>query len=70
MSARNRGWNLSFEHKTDLPREETASDTDHADRWIWGVWIVVALISVAILPFSSRFHAVARTIAQLCGFEL
>ena len=43
---------------------------DHADRWIFGVWILVALIAVAILPFASRMGDVARAIASFCGITL
>ena len=40
---------------------------DGADRWIWGVWVVVALLAVAVLPFASRFREVAVAIASFCG---
>lgn len=49
---------------------ETAITTDNADRWIWGVWIVIALLSVAVLPFASRFREVAVAIASFCGVTL
>lgn len=43
---------------------------DHGDRWIYGVWIVIALIAVAILPFASRMGDVARAIASFCGITI
>ena len=43
---------------------------DHSDRWIYGVWIVMALVAVAILPFASRMGDVARAIASFCGFTI
>ena len=49
---------------------ETPDNARHADRWIWGVWIGVALLSVAILPFATRLADVGRAIAQFCGFAL
>ena len=49
---------------------ETAITNDNADRWIWGVWIVIALLSVAVLPFASRFREVAVAIASFCGVTL
>ncbi|XDZ66295.1 hypothetical protein AB8880_02550 [Alphaproteobacteria bacterium LSUCC0684] len=45
-------------------------DARRADRWIWGVWIAVALLSVAILPFATRLGEVSRAIARFCGFAL
>ena len=74
MSVSNRGWNLSSEHKSEeqvaTPEENAAGSSDHADRWIWGVWIAVALIAVAILPFASRFQDVALAIAAFCGIKV
>ncbi|MCE2517614.1 MAG: hypothetical protein J4F41_07250 [Alphaproteobacteria bacterium] len=49
---------------------EGAELLDHADRWIWGVWIAVALLAVAILPFASRAREVAVAIASFCGVSL
>jgi len=49
---------------------EQPEDARHADRWIWGVWIAIALLSVAILPFATRLGDVGRAIAQFCGFAL
>ena len=65
---------------TDQPVQHPSSETkpdplagpviDHADRWIWGVWVVIALVAVAILPFASRMGDVARAIASFCGITL
>ena len=52
------------ENNTELPAQ------DNADRWIWGVWITVALLAVAVLPFASRFREVAVAIASFCGVTL
>ena len=70
MSASNRGWNLSSEHNSDHPAGDAEDDDANADRWIWGVWIVVALVAVAILPFASRFQDVARAVASFCGIKI
>ena len=74
MSASNRGWNLSSEHKSEdpveTPEQHPDGSSDHADRWIWGVWVAVALIAVAILPFASRFQDVALAIAAFCGIKV
>lgn len=70
MSASNRGWNLSSEHKTDPVQENSENTSTRDDRWIWGVWIVAALIAVAILPFASRFQDVARAVASFCGIPI
>jgi len=80
MSASNQGWNLLSGHAdkkhiqdhgvSPQGEHERHEDTHHADRWIWGVWIAVALLSVAILPFATRMGEVARAIAQFCGFPM
>jgi len=80
MLASNQGWNLLSGHADkERPEEYGFSQEDRfqrpedardADRWIWGVWIAVALISVAILPFATRMGEVARAIAQFCGFPM
>ena len=51
----------------DRPVDDDAANVTDGDKWIWGVWIVIALISVAILPFASRFKEVAVAIASFCG---
>jgi len=76
MWGNNRAWNLWYEpmakenNNQPPPTDDGAPVLDHADRWIYGVWIVVALIAVAILPFASRMGDVARAIASFCGFTL
>ncbi|CAI8450914.1 MAG: Uncharacterised protein [SAR116 cluster bacterium MED-G04] len=68
MSVSSQGWNSLSEHKTE--DTETDREDQAQDRWIWGVWLTVALISVAILPFASRLDGVARSIARFCGFGI
>ena len=72
MLALNLAWNLWFVQMTDQTEDhhDNPAPPDHADRWIWGVWIVVALLSVAVLPFASRFREVAVAIASFCGVTL
>ena len=75
MSARNQGWNLLSELKTDNrgagnDLHDNADQKDNADRWIWFVWVGVALVAVAILPFASRFQEVANAVAVFCGFTI
>jgi len=80
MSASNQGWNLLSGHADKKRPEEIGFSQEdrfqrpevvpQADRWIWGVWIAVALLSVAILPFATRMGEVARAIAQFCGFPM
>ena len=78
MSVSNLAWNLWSEqmtnpaddNTTDPQRAADAAADASADRWIWGVWIVVALVSVAVLPFASRFKEVATAIASFCGITL
>lgn len=59
--------------KNTTPSHDTPPEPpviEHGDRWIIGVWIVVALVAVAILPFASRMGDVARAIASFCGISL
>ena len=59
------------QHQQGQPYKGDQPDLlDHSDRWIWGVWIVVALVAVAILPFASRARDVAVAIASFCGVSL
>jgi hypothetical protein len=55
---------------SDSKNLKTGLAADHADRWIWGVWIAVALLAVAVLPFASRFREVAAAIASFCGITI
>ena len=57
------------EHPQDQQHDQ-APVIEHGDRWIIGVWIVIALIAVAILPFASRMGDVARAIASFCGITI
>jgi len=62
---------MADDHQNSPPSaDEDAPILDRADRWIFGVWILVALIAVAILPFASRMGDVARAIASFCGITL
>jgi len=76
MWGSNREWNLWCAPMADDHQNPTSSADDdapildRADRWIFGVWILVALIAVAILPFASRMGDVARAIASFCGITL
>jgi hypothetical protein len=81
MSGSNPAWNswCAPLAKDGQQRPENASQNsprdssglvDKSDRWIWGVWIVVALIAVAILPFATRLQEVAVAIASFCGIAL
>ena len=58
------------EHPQDQQHDQAPVVIEHGDRWIIGVWIVIALIAVAILPFASRMGDVARAIASFCGITI
>ena len=69
MSASNRGWS-SLSGRSDRRPGAGAGAGERGggaspDRWIWGVWVAVAL-----LPFASRLDGVARAIARFCGFSV
>ena len=75
MSARNQGWNLLSEQMTNQDKKQSDDMIDQTlldtgDRWIIGVWVFVALLAVAILPFASRMGEVAQAIASFCGISL
>lgn len=73
MSASNLAWNLwcaPLVNDTHEKHQDQPELLDHSDRWIWGVWIVVALIAVAALPFSARLQGVAKAVASFCGFSI
>ena len=84
MWVSNPAWNLLCEPMDKTPstlnnqpdeqhhahQQNLAPVIEHGDRWIIGVWIVVALIAVAILPFASRMGDVARAIASFCGITI
>ena len=55
----NRGWNLLSKRK---PHKE--------DYWLWGIWVGVALIAIAVLPFSARLGAMADAVLQFCGIGI
>ena len=48
--------------KTDKDSQTQQSD----DRFIWGVWMGIMLISVICLPFIVRHLELARTFADMC----
>jgi len=41
-----------------------------ADRSVWLIWLGMALLAVAILPFAVRNSEIVRQIAAMCGFTL
>ena len=64
------GDRLDPAERLDQGKRDQSAVIDHSDRWIYGVWIVMALVAVAILPFASRMGDVARAIASFCGFTI
>lgn len=73
MLASNLAWNLWCElllNDTPEEHQDQPKLLDQSDRWIWGVWIVIALIAVAALPFSARLQGVAEAVASFCGFSI
>ncbi len=47
-----------------------ARDEDKTSRGVIVVWIIIALLAIAALPFTARGYEVARAIASFCGFTL
>ena len=69
MLANVRAWNLwcgLLAKEQQKPVIDVATD-DASDKWIWYIWFGVALLAVAILPFSSRLNAFADAFSSFCG---
>jgi hypothetical protein len=49
-----------------LKEEKHCSDRHADDRFIWGVWMGIMLISVICLPFIVRHSELARSFADMC----
>jgi len=49
-----------------LKDEKHSSDRHADDRFIWGVWMGIMLISVICLPFIVRHSELARSFADMC----
>jgi Ca2+/H+ antiporter len=57
----------------DTPHAEgdhNAHESSGGDRWIWAVWLIIAVISIGILPLTTRGLDMARAIASFCGFPV
>ncbi len=50
--------------------DDNAMETAGGDRWIWAVWLIIAVISIGILPLTTRGLDMARAIASFCGFPV
>ena len=40
------------------------------NRLIWTIWIVIAVISIGLLPLTTRGLDIARAVASFCGYAL
>lgn len=61
----------SQEQDTEQAKMGTNSDASSGgDRWIWGVWLIIAVIAIGILPLTTRGLEMARAIASFCGFPV
>ena len=63
--------NLSPGQDTASAKEDqNTHDPSGGDRWIWGVWLIIAVIAIGILPLTTRGLEMARAIASFCGFPI
>ena len=64
-----------------LPDQKTTKDSgfdkhvDHGgdvggDRIIWTIWLIIAVISIGLLPLTTRGMEIARAVASFCGYAL
>jgi hypothetical protein len=64
-----------------LPDKKTVKDSgfdkhvDHGgdgggDRIIWTIWLIIAVISIGLLPLTTRGMEIARAVASFCGYAL
>jgi hypothetical protein len=49
---------------------DTGGDTGGGDRIIWTIWLIIAVISIGLLPLTTRGMEIARAVASFCGYAL
>lgn len=54
----------------DQNHSENTTDKSSGDRLIWTIWLFIAVISIGLLPLTTRGMEVARAVASFCGFPL
>ena len=53
------------------PEHDLNIDNDTSgNRLIWTIWIVIAVISIGLLPLTTRGVDIARALATFCGYAL
>ena len=51
------------------PEHDLNIDNDTSgNRLIWTIWIVIAVISIGLLPLTTRGLDIARAVASFCGY--
>ena len=45
-------------------------DAGGGDRIIWIIWLIIAVISIGLLPLTTRGMEIARAVASFCGYAL
>jgi hypothetical protein len=64
-----------------LPDQKTAKDSGFdkhvdnggdggGDHIIWTIWLIIAVISIGLLPLTTRGMEIARAVASFCGYAL
>ncbi|MEC8727287.1 MAG: hypothetical protein ACPHW3_00915 [Candidatus Puniceispirillales bacterium] len=54
----------------DQKSSENQSGDAGADRVIWTIWLIIAVISIGLLPLTTRGMEIARAVASFCGYSL
>jgi hypothetical protein len=54
----------------DQKSSENESGDAGADRFIWTIWLIIAVISIGLLPLTTRGMEIARAVASFCGYSL
>lgn len=54
----------------DQKSSENQSGDARADRVIWTIWLIIAVISIGLLPLTTRGMEIARAVASFCGYSL
>ena len=49
---------------------DNGGDTSGGDRIIWTIWLIIAVISIGLLPLTTRGMEIARAVASFCGYAL
>ena len=68
-TAKDSGFDKHVDNGSDTSGD-TGGDTGGGDRIIWTIWLIIAVISIGLLPLTTRGMEIARAVASFCGYAL